>query len=67
MLLYDFLSIFSRFESKSLILIISSKKYYVRFFMLLTFIFPIYMLNGIVMKNMANNTMYTVQEVHIFL
>ena len=67
MLLYDFLSIFSRFESKSLILIISSKKYYVRFFMLLTFIFPIYMLNGIVMKNMANNTMYTVQELHIFL
>ena len=43
--LYGFSSIFSDFESKYLILIISSKKQYVRFFMLSSLRLPIYMSN----------------------
>ena len=55
MFLYDFLFIFSWLESKSLILIMSLKKEYVGFLILICLIFLIYMFNGIAFNGTAFN------------
>ena len=48
--LYDFLSVFIRLESKILILIMSLKKQYVQFLILICLMFPVYMFNKLLFE-----------------
>ena len=50
MFLYDFLPIFSKLESKFLILIMSLKKQYVSFLMLISLILHIYVFNKLLFQ-----------------